>query len=69
MNVHFEIVKTTAGYYVWRFKRGSAIVYQSREFLSAKGAVDTVDQIIVGMLHLAQSSSKIEIHNLTGEEI
>ena len=69
MNVHFELVKTTAGYYVWRFKRGSAIVYQSREFLSAKGAADTVDQIIVGMLHLAQSSSKIEIHNLTGEEI
>jgi len=69
MNVHFELVKTTAGYYVWRFKRGSAIVYQSREFLSAKGAAETVDQIIVGMLHLAQSSSKIEIHNLTGEEI
>jgi len=23
VNVHFEIVKTTAGYYVWRFKRGS----------------------------------------------
>ena len=69
MNVHFEIVKTTAGYYAWRFKRGSAIVYQSREFLSAKGAADTVDQIIVGMLNLAHSSSKIEIHNLTGEEI
>ena len=67
--ISFEIVKTTAGYYVWRVKRGSAIVYQSREFLSAKGAADTVDQIIVGMLHLAQSSSKIEIHNLTGEEI
>ena len=69
MSIRFEIVKTTAGYYIWRFKRGSAIVYQSREFLSAKGAADTVDQIIVGMLHLAQSSSKIEIHNLTGEEI
>jgi len=67
--IRFEIVKTTAGYYVWRVKRGSAIVYQSREFLSAKGAADTVDQIIAGMLHLAQSSSKIEIHNLTGEEI
>ena len=69
MNVHFEIVKTTAGYYVWRVKRGSAIVYQSREFLSAKGAADTVDQIVLGMLNLAHSSSKIEIHNLTGEEI
>jgi uncharacterized protein YegP (UPF0339 family) len=67
--MHFEIVKTTAGYYVWRVKRGSAIVYQSREFLSPKGAADTVDQIIVGMLNLAHSSSKIEIHNLTGEEI
>jgi len=69
MNVYFELVKTTAGYYVWRFKRGSAIVYQSREFLSAKGAAETVDQIILGMLNLAHSSSKIEIHNLTGEEI
>jgi len=69
VNVHFELVKTTAGFYVWRFKRGTAIVYQSREFLSAKGAADTVDQIIVGMLNLAHSSSKIEIHNLTGEEI
>lgn len=69
MNMHFEVVKTTAGYYVWRVKRGSAIVYQSREFLSAKGAADTVDQIIVGMLHLAQSDSKIEIHNMSGEEI
>jgi len=67
--IRFEIVKTTAGYYVWRVKRGSAIVYQSREFLSAKGAADTVDQIIAGMLHLAHSGSKIEIHNLTGEEI
>jgi len=67
--ISFEVVKTTAGYYVWRFRRGSAIVYQSREFMSAKGAMDTVDQIIVGMLNLAHSSSKIEIHNLTGEEI
>jgi len=69
VNVHFEIVKTTAGYFVWRVKRGSAIVYQSREFLSAKGAAETVDQIIVGMLNLAHGNSKIEIHNLTGEEI
>jgi len=67
--IRFEIVKTTAGYYVWRVKRGSAIVYQSREFLSAKGAVDTVDQIIVGMLEVARSGRQIEIHNLTGEEI
>ena len=68
MSIRFEVLKTTAGFYVWRFNRGSAIVYQSREFLSAKGALETVDQIVLGMLHLAQGN-KIEIHNLTGEEI
>jgi len=69
MNVQFGIVKTTAGYYVWRFKRGSTTVYQSREFLSAKGAAETVDQIVLGMLEVARSGRQIEIHNLTGEEI
>jgi len=69
VNVRFEVVKTTAGYYVWRFRRGSAIVYQSREFLSAKGAMDTVDQIVLGMLEVARCGRQIEIHNLTGEEI
>jgi uncharacterized protein YegP (UPF0339 family) len=69
MSVRFEVLKTTAGYYIWRIVRGDSTVYQSREFLSAKGAADTVDQIIVGMLHLAHSGQQIEIHNLTGEEI
>ena len=67
--IRFEVIKTTAGYYAWRFKRGSAILYQSREFLSAKGAADTVDQIVLGMLQVAQSDKQIEIHNLTGEEV
>ena len=66
--IRLEIVKTTAGYFVWRVKRGSAIVYQSREFLSAKGAAESLDQMLMTMLHLAQGN-KIEIHNLTGEEI
>ena len=69
MNIRFEVLKTTAGFYIWRLMRGDSTVHQSLEFLSAKGAADTVDQIIVGMLNLAHSSSKIEIHNLTGEEI
>ena len=69
MSIRFELVKTTAGYFVWRFKRGSAIVYQSREFLSAKGAAETVDQIVLGMLEVARSGRQIEIHNLTGEEL
>ena len=67
--IRFEVIKTTAGYYAWRCKRGSAILYQSREFLSAKGAADTVDQIIVGMREMACSGRQIEIHNHTGEEI
>jgi hypothetical protein len=68
MSVQFEIVKTGVGFYQWRLLRGKP-VYRSRKFSSAKEAANTVDQIIAGMLHLAQSSSKIEIHNLTGEEI
>ena len=66
--IRFEIVKTTAGYYVWRVKRGSAIVYQSREFLSAKGAADTVDHVISAVMW-ASNNRSVEIHNLTGEEI
>ena len=69
MNVQFGIVKTTAGYYVWRFKRGSTTVYQSREFLSAKAATASADQMIVLAMLMARSRSQIEIHNLSGEEI
>ena len=69
MNVRFEVAKTSAGYYVWRLMRGDVTVYQSREFMSAKGAAEIVDQIIVGMLHAGRRERKIEIHNLTGEEI
>jgi len=67
--MRFEIVKTGVGFYQWRLMRDSSPVYRSRKFSSAKEAASTVDQIISGMLHLARSSSKIEIHNLTGEEI
>jgi hypothetical protein len=67
--IRFEVVKTGVGFYQWRLLRDSSPVYRSRKFSSAKEAANTVDQIIAGMLHLAQSSSKIEIHNLTGEEI
>jgi len=66
--IRFEIVKTTAGYFVWRVKRGSAIVYQSREFLSAKEAAESADQVIAAVMR-ALSQKSIEIHNLTGEEI
>ena len=69
MNVRFEVAKTSAGYYVWRMMRGESTVYQSREFMSATGAAEIVDQIIVGMLEVGRREHKIEIHNLTGEEI
>ena len=69
MSILFEVLKTTAGFYVWRIVRGDSTVYQSREFLSAKGAAETVDQIVLGMLEVARSNRQIEIHNLTGEEI
>ena len=68
MSVQFEIVKTTAGYFVWRLKRGSATVYQSREFLSAKGAAASLDQVIAAVMW-ASTNRSVEIHNLTGEEI
>jgi len=48
--------------------RGDSTVYQSREFMSSKGAAESLDQMLMTMLHLAQGN-KIEIHNLTGEEI
>ena len=67
--IRFEVLKTTAGFYVWRIVRGDSTVYQSREFMSAKGAAETVDQIVLGMLEVARSGRQIEIHNLTGEEI
>ena len=67
--IRLEVLKTAAAVYVWRLMRGDSTVYQSREFLSAKGAADTVDQIVLGMLEVARSGRQIEIHNLTGEEI
>ena len=68
MSIRFEVLKTTAGFYVWRIVRGSAIVYQSREFLSAKGAAESADQVIAAVMR-ALSQKSVEIHNLTGEEI
>ena len=64
-----EVLKTTTGFYVWRLMRGESAVYQSREFMSAKGAAEIVDQIIVGMLDVGRRERKIEFYNLTGEEI
>ena len=67
--IRFEIVKTTAGFYVWRIARGDATVYQSREFMSSKGAAASLDLVIALMFALVRSNQQIEIHNLTGEEI
>lgn len=66
--IRLEVLKTTAGFYVWRFKRGSTTVYQSREFLSAKGAWESLDQVIAAVIR-ALTQKSVEIHNLTGEEI
>ena len=66
--IRLEVLKTAAGFYVWRIVRGDSTVHQSLEFLSAKGAAAALDQVLMTMLHLAQGN-KIEIHNLTGEEI
>ena len=66
--IRFEIVKTTAGFYVWRIVRGDSTVYQSREFLSAKGAWESLDQVIAAVIR-ALTQKSVEIHNLTGEEI
>ena len=66
--IRFEIVKTTAGFYVWRLMRGDSTVYQSREFLSAKGAAASLDQVIAAVMW-ASNNRSVEIHNLTGEEI
>jgi len=68
MNVYFELVKTTAGFYVWRIVRGDSTVYQSREFMSAKGAAESADQVIAAVMR-ALGQKSVEIHNLTGEEI
>jgi len=69
MNVRFEVAKTSAGYYVWRLMRGDVTVYQSREFLSAKGAAESADQVIAAMLQMVRGGGKIWMQNKTGEEI
>jgi hypothetical protein len=48
--------------------RGDSTVYQSREFLSAKGAAASLDQVIAAVMW-ASNNRSVEIHNLTGEEI
>ncbi len=68
MSVRFEVVKTTAGFYVWRIVRGDSAVYQSLEFMSAKGAAASLDQVIAAVMR-ALGQKSVEIHNLTGEEI
>jgi len=68
VSIRFEVLKTTAGFYVWRIVRGDSTVYQSREFLSAKGAAESADQVIAAVMR-ALSQKSVEIHNLTGEEI
>ena len=68
MSVRFEVLKTTAGFYVWRIERGDSTVYQSREFMSAKGAWESLDQVIAAVIR-ALTQKSVEIHNLTGEEI
>jgi hypothetical protein len=66
--IRFEVVKTTAGFYVWRIVRGDFTVYQSLEFMSAKGAAASLDQVIASVM-CALGQKSVEIHNLTGEEI
>jgi len=68
VSIRFEVLKTTAGFYVWRIVRGDSTVYQSREFMSAKGAAESADQVIAAVMR-ALSQKSVEIHNLTGEEI
>ncbi len=68
MSILFEVLKTTAGFYVWRIERGDSTVYQSREFMSAKGAAESADQVIAAVMR-ALGQKSVEIHNLTGEEI
>jgi hypothetical protein len=68
VSIRFEVLKTTAGFYVWRIARGDATVYQSLEFLSAKGAAAALDQVIAAVMWALRNKS-VEIHNLTGEEI
>jgi hypothetical protein len=68
VSIRFEVLKTTAGFYVWRIARGDATVHQSHEFLSAKGAAASLDQVIAAVMW-ASNNRSVEIHNLTGEEI
>jgi hypothetical protein len=68
MSVRLEVLKTTAGFYVWRIVRGDLTVYQSLEFMSAKGAAASLDQVIASVMR-ALTQKSVEIHNLTGEEI
>ena len=68
MSIRFEVLKTTAGFYVWRIVRGDSTVYQSREFMSATGAAESADHVIAAVMR-ALSQKSVEIHNLTGEEI
>ena len=68
MSIRFEVLKTTAGFYVWRIVRGDSTVYQSLEFMSAKGAAASLDQVIAAVMR-AVGQKSVEIHNLTGEEI
>ena len=69
MSILFEVLKTTAGFYVWRIVRGDSTVYQSREFMSAKGAAESADQVIAAMLQMVRGGGKIWMQNKTGEEI
>jgi hypothetical protein len=66
--IRLEVLKTTAGFYVWRIVRGDSTVYQSLEFMSAKGAAASLDQVIAAVMR-ALGQKSVEIHNLTGEEI
>ncbi len=68
MSIRFEVSKTTAGFYAWRIVRGDSTVYQSLEFMSAKGAAASLDQVIAAAMR-ALGQKSVEIHNLTGEEI
>ena len=67
--IRLEVLKTAAGFYVWRIVRGDSTVYQSREFMSGKGAAASLDLVIALMFGLVRSNQQIEIHNLTDEEI
>lgn len=69
MSILFEVLKTTAGFYVWRIVRGDSTVYRSRKFSSAKEAAESADQVIAAMLQMVRGGGKIWMQNKTGEEI